>query len=83
MNEDKKRRRPLTIPTQVETRDGIEYLTFVYTSKGVSTEYTIRIDIQSVTDQIDNEFKTQNSIYPKAFCDRNDYNGNRWECISI
>ena len=33
------RKRPLTIPTQLEVIDGIEWLTFVYTAKGVSINY--------------------------------------------
>ncbi|KAI8897389.1 hypothetical protein BC833DRAFT_527137, partial [Globomyces pollinis-pini] len=74
------KKRPLTIPTQVEVIDGVEWLTFVYTAKGVSTNYCIRIDANSVDPQsLTVEFKTANSVYPKAFVNKEDYKGNRWE----
>jgi hypothetical protein len=77
---DQKRKRPLTIPTQVEAIDGVEWLTFIYTAKGVSTNYTIRIDTDSVnTNDLSAEFKTENSVYPKANVTRSEYRGNRWE----
>ncbi|KAJ3301786.1 hypothetical protein HDV03_000326 [Kappamyces sp. JEL0829] len=56
-------------------------LTFLYTAKGVSTEYKIRIDIAHLSqDDFDDEFKLTNSVYPKAaLVTRNEYKGNRWE----
>ena len=77
---EKSQKRPLTIPTQCETIDGVEWLSFVYTSKGVSTDYKVRIDTNSVNiEDLDQEFKTRNSVYPKANVDRSSYKGNRWD----
>ncbi|KAJ3274090.1 ubiquitin-protein transferase activating protein [Terramyces sp. JEL0728] len=79
-NQKQPRKRPLTIPTQLEVIDGIEWLTFVYTAKGVSINYKIRIDTDSVdTNSLTKEFKIENSVYPKAYCERSEYKGNRWE----
>jgi hypothetical protein len=79
MSDLKSQKRPLTIPKNVEEVDGIEWLTFQYTERGHSTEYCIRIDTDSVNlDDLSIEFKTQNSVYPKAFCDKSEYKGNRW-----
>jgi hypothetical protein len=77
---DKNRKRPLTIPTQVETVDGVDWLSFVYTAKGVSTDYRIRIDTNTVnTEDLEVDFKQINSVYPKAYVAREEYKGNRWE----
>jgi hypothetical protein len=77
---DKNRKRPLTIPTQVENVDGIDWLSFVYTAKGVSTDYRIRIDTNNVNpEDLSVEFKQINSVYPKAYCLKEDYKGNRWD----
>jgi hypothetical protein len=77
---DRNRKRPLTIPTQVEHIEGVDWLTFVYTAKGISTDYRIRIDINTIdTTDLPADFKEINSVYPKAFVDRKEYKGNRWE----
>lgn len=77
---DPKRKRPLTIPTQIELIDGVEWLTFVYTAKGASTNYRIRIDTSSVKiDELDPTFKAENCVYPKANINRELYKGNRWD----
>lgn len=69
----------VTVPLNVENRDGIEWLTFTYTSKGSSVEHTIRIDTESVTDdQLSSEFKEFNSVYPKANIKIGEYTGNRY-----
>jgi hypothetical protein len=76
---NEQRKKPLTIPQMIKTIDNVEWLTFVYTAKGVSIENTIRIDIDSVQeDEIDPTFKASNSIYPGANIDRESYKGNRW-----
>ncbi len=73
-------KRPLTIPTQIDMIDGVEWLTFVYTSKGISLNYKVRIDTNTVdVSTLDEAFKIVNSVYPKAVCERKDYKGNRWE----
>ena len=77
---EKTPKRPLTIPIQIETIDGVEWLSFVYTAKGVSTDYRVRIDTDSVDlNNLSEEFKTINSVYPKANVDRSSYKGNRWD----
>ena len=41
-------------------------------------EYTIRCDVESVdTDQLSAEFKTENCVYPRACCPKDQYRGNR------
>lgn len=41
-------------------------------------EYTIRCDVESVdTDQLKPEFKTENCVYPRACCPKEQYRGNR------
>lgn len=41
-------------------------------------EYTIRCDVESVdTDQLKPEFKTENCVYPRACCPKDQYRGNR------
>ncbi|KAI9293146.1 hypothetical protein K502DRAFT_50568 [Neoconidiobolus thromboides FSU 785] len=62
--------------------NNIEYMTFVYSSKGCEQSYTIRIDIDYLETQLDQFptiFKVNNCLYPRAFCNREEYNGNRWE----
>ncbi|KAI8922832.1 hypothetical protein BC831DRAFT_474083 [Entophlyctis helioformis] len=74
------RKRPLTIPTAIETRDGVEWLTFTYTAKGQSTQFRIRIDIDSVADSdLTPSFRVINSVYPRANVPFDAYQGNRWQ----
>jgi hypothetical protein len=41
-------------------------------------EYTIRCDVESVnTDELSPEFKTENCVYPRACCPKDQYRGNR------
>lgn len=41
-------------------------------------EYTIRCDVESVnTDELTEEFKTENCVYPRACCPKDQYRGNR------
>jgi hypothetical protein len=70
---------PSTIPTKVEVQDGIEWITFTYDSKGTPQEYRIRTDIDNLhEDDIPEEFKMANAVYPKACCKQEDYKGYRW-----
>ncbi|KAL2913217.1 hypothetical protein HK105_207336 [Polyrhizophydium stewartii] len=74
------RKRPLTIPNALEIRDGVEWLTFTYTSRGVGTQFTIRIDIDSVGDHdLTADFRVANSVYPRANVPHDEYRGNRWQ----
>ncbi|KAJ3209009.1 hypothetical protein HDU67_006424 [Dinochytrium kinnereticum] len=70
---------PATIPL-VEVKDGVEWITFSYTIKGVRQQFHIRTDIDNIAfDEISEEFKFQNCVYPKANCEKQDYKGNRWD----
>lgn len=41
-------------------------------------EYTIRCDVESVNvDNLSPEFKTENCVYPRACCSKDQYRGNR------
>lgn len=41
-------------------------------------EYTIRCDVESVNvDSLSLEFKTENCVYPRACCNKDNYKGNR------
>lgn len=41
-------------------------------------EYTIRCDVESVhVDGLSPEFKTENCVYPRACCNKDNYKGNR------
>ena len=41
-------------------------------------EYTIRCDVESVNvDNLSQEFKTENCVYPRACCSKDQYRGNR------
>ncbi|KAL9591417.1 MAG: hypothetical protein Q9179_007743 [Wetmoreana sp. 5 TL-2023] len=41
-------------------------------------EYTIRCDVESVNvDQLATDFKTENCVYPRACCNKDQYRGNR------
>lgn len=70
---------PASTP-QVEYRDGIEWLIFTYSTKGHIQEYHIRADIDDIgPDEIPDEFKADNCVYPRALVPREAYIGNRWE----
>ncbi|KAI8905925.1 hypothetical protein EDD86DRAFT_181786, partial [Gorgonomyces haynaldii] len=70
----------LTIPQQIEEIDGVEWLSFVYTSKGQSVTFKVRIDLEQVNmDELDEDFKAVNSVYPRANVDYSEYRGNRWD----
>ncbi|KAI9208301.1 uncharacterized protein BJ171DRAFT_237937 [Polychytrium aggregatum] len=70
---------PATIPI-VEYKDGIEWITFVYTHKGLSTTYHIRTDIDNLSNEVlTEEFKLNNCVYPRAYVPKEAYTGNRYE----
>jgi hypothetical protein len=69
---------PASAP-QSEFRNGIEWLHFTYSTKG-HTEYCIRADLEDLhLDEIPEDFKTDNCVYPRALVPREDYIGNRWD----
>lgn len=74
---------PASAP-QVELRDGVEYLLFTYSTKGHVQEYCIRIDIDNISlDDIPDDFKSENCVYPRALVPREAYVGNRYDYETI
>lgn len=70
---------PASAP-QVEFRDGAEWLHFTYSTKGHIQEYVIRVDIDDLTlEEIPEDFKHDQCVYPRALIPRESYVGNRWE----
>ena len=70
---------PATTPLVVR-RDGngVQWIAFEYSRDRVKMEYTIRCDVESVNiDELSPEFKSENCVYPRACCPRDQYRGNR------
>ncbi|KAJ2649283.1 hypothetical protein IWW40_003271 [Coemansia sp. RSA 1250] len=64
---------------QVDTEDGIPWLSFVYAQKGKPKRHRIRIDIDRAPQSaIPASFQHNNCVYPRANCTRQAYAGNRW-----
>ncbi|KAI9014585.1 hypothetical protein CLU79DRAFT_766659 [Phycomyces nitens] len=62
-----------------EVRDGIEWVSFVYSHNRTLKRYSIRTDITKVSlNTIDEKFKTDNCVYPRANLPKETYKGNRW-----
>ncbi|KAG9301235.1 hypothetical protein G9A89_012618 [Geosiphon pyriformis] len=69
---------PATDPI-IETREGVQFVVFTYSVKGNNKEYRIRIDVDHVNlNDISEEFKNDNCLYPRANCSEDKYQGNRW-----
>ncbi|KAL8997369.1 MAG: hypothetical protein Q9169_003351 [Polycauliona sp. 2 TL-2023] len=70
---------PATTPTVVrQDQNGVQWIAFEYSRDRVKMEYTIRCDVESVNvDQLAQEFKTENCVYPRANCIKDQYRGNR------
>ncbi|KAL8914878.1 MAG: hypothetical protein Q9171_000505 [Xanthocarpia ochracea] len=70
---------PATTPTVVrQDQNGVQWIAFEYSRDRVKMEYTIRCDVESVNvDQLAQEFKTENCVYPRACCNKDQYRGNR------
>ncbi|ROV96696.1 hypothetical protein VSDG_05525 [Cytospora chrysosperma] len=70
---------PATTPLVVrQDGNGVQWIAFEYSRDRVKMEYTIRCDVESVdTDQLSAEFKTENCVYPRACCPKDQYRGNR------
>ncbi|KAI7849851.1 hypothetical protein BDC45DRAFT_573548 [Circinella umbellata] len=63
----------------VEIRNGVEWVSFVYSHNRVLKRYSIRTDIQTVTlDTLNEQFKLDNCVYPRAHLPKETYRGNRW-----
>ncbi|GAA5809325.1 hypothetical protein MFLAVUS_002732 [Mucor flavus] len=62
-----------------EMRDGVEWVSFVYSHNRTLKRYSIRTDLLQVdTALIDDKFKSENCVYPRANLPKEEYHGNRW-----
>ncbi|KKA28580.1 hypothetical protein TD95_004379 [Thielaviopsis punctulata] len=70
---------PATTPLVVrQDQNGVQWIAFEYSRDRVKMEYTIRCDVESInTDELSQEFKTENCVYPRACCPKEQYRGNR------
>ncbi|KAK3719907.1 hypothetical protein LTR37_004030 [Vermiconidia calcicola] len=70
---------PATTPLVVrQDNNGVQWIAFEYSRDRVKMEYTIRCDVESVnTDELNQEFKSANCVYPRACCGKDQYKGNR------
>ena len=70
---------PATTPLVVrQDNNGVQWIAFEYSRDRVKMEYTIRCDVESVNvDSLSKEFKEANCVYPRAFCEKGKYTGNR------
>ncbi|EKD17364.1 ribosomal protein L24E [Drepanopeziza brunnea f. sp. 'multigermtubi' MB_m1] len=70
---------PATTPLVVrQDNNGVQWIAFEYSRDRVKMEYTIRCDVESVNvDTLTPEFKTENCVYPRACCSKDQYRGNR------
>ncbi|KAL3468978.1 hypothetical protein BJX99DRAFT_265635 [Aspergillus californicus] len=70
---------PATTPLVVrQDSNGVQWIAFEYSRDRVKMEYTIRCDVESVNvDNLSQEFKTENCVYPRACCNKDQYRGNR------
>ncbi|KAI8335537.1 hypothetical protein BC941DRAFT_430588 [Chlamydoabsidia padenii] len=71
--------RPTCIEPMVETKDGVEWVSFVYSHHRVIRRYRIRTDLDTVdVNTLEEQFKNNNCVYPRANIPREAYQGNRW-----
>jgi hypothetical protein len=70
---------PATTPLVVrQDQNGVQWIAFEYSRDRVKMEYTIRCDVESVdVNTLSQEFKTENCVYPRACCPKDQYKGNR------
>ncbi|KAG0168036.1 hypothetical protein DFQ28_004235 [Apophysomyces sp. BC1034] len=62
-----------------EFREGVEWVSFVYSHHRTLRRYCIRTDLEKVDiDLLDEKFKKDNCVYPRANLPRETYRGNRW-----
>lgn len=70
---------PASTPTLVKRDElGVEWISFEYSKDRVKSSYCIRCDIEKVDiSQLNDEFKSENCIYPRATVPPEQYTGNR------
>ncbi|KAI7873025.1 hypothetical protein BDF14DRAFT_64589 [Spinellus fusiger] len=63
----------------IQMKDGIEWVSFVYSHNRTLKQYSIRTDITHISlVGMDDKFKTDNCVYPRANLTKENYKGNRW-----
>lgn len=70
---------PATTPLVVrQDTNGVQWIAFEYSRDRVKMQYTIRCDVESVNvEDLAPDFKTENCVYPRAYCSKEQYRGNR------
>jgi hypothetical protein len=70
---------PATTPLVVrQDQNGVQWIAFEYSRDRVKMEYTIRCDVESIdVNGLTQDFKTENCVYPRACCPKDQYKGNR------
>ncbi|WPH03212.1 Hypothetical protein R9X50_00608900 [Acrodontium crateriforme] len=70
---------PATTPLVVrQDSSGVQWIAFEYSRDRVKMEYTIRCDVESVNvEELSQDFKTSNCVYPRACVGKDQYKGNR------
>lgn len=70
---------PATTPLVVrQDTNGVQWIAFEYSRDRVKMEYTIRCDVENINiENLTQEFKTDNCVYPRACCSKDQYRGNR------
>ncbi|KAF2196961.1 hypothetical protein GQ43DRAFT_230013 [Delitschia confertaspora ATCC 74209] len=70
---------PATTPLVVrQDQNGVQWIAFEYSRDRVKMEYTIRCDVESINvDELPDQFKQENCVYPRACCHKDQYKGNR------
>ncbi|OZJ04977.1 hypothetical protein BZG36_01748 [Bifiguratus adelaidae] len=72
-------RRHMRYEPTTTTIDGHEYVQFWYSYKSSLKQYTLRTDVDQVDlEDIDDDFKQENCIYPRADVPPDQYHGNRY-----
>ncbi|KAL9537724.1 hypothetical protein MBANPS3_011520 [Mucor bainieri] len=62
-----------------EMKDGVEWVSFVYSHNRTLKRYSIRTDLPQIDiSVIDDKFKSENCVYPRANLPKDEYHGNRW-----
>jgi hypothetical protein len=70
---------PATTPLVVrQDSSGVQWIAFEYSRDRVKMEYTIRCDVENINiEHLSQDFKTENCVYPRACCPKDQYRGNR------
>lgn len=70
---------PATTPLVVrQDNNGVQWIAFDYSRDRVKMEYIIRCDVETVdANNLSQEFKAENCVYPRACVPKDQYKGNR------